>query len=158
MHARARFIAMVGIAAFAGCGAAPPSAPGAARAEAAPVEQPSQRRLGAGESVRVEAAGLEIAFTKVAADSRCPRGERCIWEGSATVHLDVTGADGRRELVLHTSTGSGPVAAPYGAWWIRLVSLEPYPVSGGVIEARAYVATLQVDHGDTDPESGTPTR
>ena len=162
MKARARFVAMACLAAFAGCAATPAAAPGAtpgtAPAGAAPTAAGTEIRLQAGQSTRVDAASLEIAFTGVAADSRCAKGETCIWEGSATVHLTVMGAEGARELDLHTAARSGPSAAAYGEWAIHLVALEPFPVVGRGIAPDAYVATLRVAHGAVDTETGTATQ
>jgi hypothetical protein len=162
VKARAGFVAMACLAAFAGCAATPAVAPGAttgaAPAGSAPTPAGTEIRLQAGQSTRVDAASLEIAFTGVAADSRCAKGETCIWEGSATVQLTVTGAEGARELVLHTAARSGPSAAAYGEWAIRLVALEPFPVVGREIAPDAYVATLGIQRGAVETETGTATQ
>lgn len=158
MNARAGIAVIASLAAFAGCAATPAATPRAAPAQAAPPPVGAEIRLQAGQSTRVEAASLEIAFTGVAADSRCAKGETCIWEGSATVMLTVTGADGARELVLHTATRAGPSAAAYGEWAIRLLALEPFPVVGREISPDAYVATLGIERGAVDTETGTATQ
>ena len=101
-------------------------------------------RLRAGESKPVEGASVSVTFASVDADSRCPKGETCVWEGSATVRLTVTGAAGRGDLVLHTSRRAGPAVASYEGWTIGLIALEPYPVSGQQIAQGDYVVTLQV--------------
>ena len=156
MDARTGFVATACLAAFAGCAATPASAPGAPVGDA-PVPPATEIRLQAGQSTRVEAAALDIAFTGVAADSRCAKGETCIWEGSATVQLTVTGAGGARETALHTAAMSGPSAAVYGEWTIGLVALEPFPIVGREIAPDAYVVTLSIGRGATDGKSGTAT-
>jgi hypothetical protein len=157
MDARAGFVAMACLAAFAGCAATPAAAPGSS-VGAAPPAPATEVRLQAGQSTRVEAAAFDIAFTGVAADSRCAKGETCIWEGSATVKLTVTGAAGALELALHTTPKSGPSAAAYGEWTIGLVALEPFPIVGREIAPDTYVATLSIGRGATDAESGTATQ
>ena len=156
MDARAGFVAMACLAAFAGCAATPAAPPGAPVGDA-PLPPASEVRLHAGQSTRVEAAAFDIAFTGVAADSRCAKGENCIWEGSATVQLTVTGADGARELVLHTAARSGPSAAAYGEWTIGLVTLEPFPIVGREIAPDAYIVTLSIGRGATDGKSAIAT-
>jgi hypothetical protein len=148
---------MACLAAFAGCAATPAAAPGAP-VGAAPPAPATEVRLQAGQSTRVEAAAFDIAFTGVAADSRCAKGETCIWEGSATVLLAVTGAAGVSELVLHTAARSGPGAAGYGEWTVSLVALEPFPIVGREIAPDAYVVTLGIGRGAADAESGTATQ
>ena len=157
MNARAGIFAMACLAAFAGC-AATPAAPQGATRGAAPAPAATEIRLQAGQSTRVDAASLEIAFACVTADSRCAKGETCIWEGSATVQLTVTGAEGAQQLVLHTAARSGPSAAAYGEWAIRLVALEPFPVVGREIAPDAYVATLGIQRGAVETETGTATQ
>ena len=147
MDARAGIVAMACLAAFAGCAATPAVAPGAAPVGTVPPSMSAEIRLQAGQSTRVDAASFEIAFTGVSADSRCAKGETCIWEGSATVQLTVTGAAGAQELELHTAARSGPSAAAYGGLGDRLVALEPFPVAGREIAPDAYVVTLRIERG-----------
>lgn len=100
-----------------------------------------------GESVAAASGALEIRFEFVASDSRCPKGETCVWEGDAIVVLSVR-APGQppARLELHTSA-RGPSSVGYDGWTIGLATLEPYPVSGRTIVAAEYVATLNVTRG-----------
>jgi hypothetical protein len=100
--------------------------------------------LSVGQSTVVDGVALEIGFQAVTSDSRCPKGEVCIWEGDAAVCIWVQPAAGtKEELVLHTSS-KGQSTADYGNWRIRLVALDPYPVTGRAIPQAEYVATLQM--------------
>lgn len=104
-------------------------------------------RLGVGQSTVVDGQALEIGFAGVPQDSRCPKGEACIWEGDATVRIWVQAAAGAKVgRELHTSSRS-PGAADYEGWSIRLVALDPYPVTGRSIAQADYVVTLQVTRG-----------
>jgi hypothetical protein len=104
-------------------------------------------RLQFGQTATVEGRDLEIVFEAVEADSRCPKGEACVWEGDAIVRLSAKGAAGVEEkLELHTAS-KGPASVGYNGWSIRLVGLEPYPVTGRTIPEAAYVVTLEVTHG-----------
>ena len=101
--------------------------------------------LRVGESAVVEAEALELGFQGVPNDSRCPKGDKCIWEGDAAVQVWVRRAsEAKEQRELHTSA-RGPADAGFKAWTIRLVALDPYPISGMAIRQADYVATLEVD-------------
>jgi hypothetical protein len=103
--------------------------------------------LRVGESAFIEAEALRIGFGSVPADSRCPKGETCIWEGDATVRIWVERGSGEKGMLdLHTSARGGR-AAGWEDWSIRLLSLDPYPISGRTIRTEDYVATLEVTRG-----------
>lgn len=100
--------------------------------------------LRVGESASIEGASLQVGFLEVANDSRCPKGERCVWEGDATVRIWVQrGAGAKEKRDLHTS-GKAQDSADDSGHEVRLLRLAPEPVSGRTIEQRDYVATLQV--------------
>ena len=103
--------------------------------------------LKVGESARIEAEALQIGFEDVSADSRCPKGERCIWEGDATVRVWLWKASEARETdELHTSSKE-PGAVSYRGYGVKLLRLDPYPVSGKTIARGDYLATLEVTRG-----------
>jgi hypothetical protein len=106
-------------------------------------------RLKIGEAVLIGEEGLRVGFESVPTDSRCPKGENCIWEGDAVVGIWVRrGSAEKRGFNLHTS-GRGPGAADYDGWSVRLVALDPYPVSGRPVRRGDYVATLEVTRGSS---------
>ncbi len=97
-------------------------------------------RIQVGQRISVEGGALEILFEAVTADSRCPKGENCAWEGDAIVALAVRSGDRPpTRLELHTSA-KRPTAAAYLDWGIQLAALEPYPVTGRTIPPADYVA------------------
>jgi hypothetical protein len=127
------------LAATMGCAEGPRDAPSPALDE--------RLQLQVGEAASADRQALRIGFLSVTADSRCAKGEVCVWEGDATVRLWLQRAGGaREERELHTSSRAAH-AAQYEDWWVRLVLLEPYPIAGRAIAPADYVATLQVTHG-----------
>jgi Zn finger protein HypA/HybF involved in hydrogenase expression len=109
-------------------------------------------QLKVGECARIEAEALEIGFEEVSSDSRCPKGEQCIWEGDATVRVWLRKASETREtLELHTSPReqSERSEPSYGSYGVELERLDPYPISGKTIPQEDYQATLQVTRGST---------
>ncbi len=114
--------------------------------------------LRAGESANTEAGGLRVGFDGVSADSRCPKGERCVWAGDAVVQVWLQrGAEPRERLELHAAPGNGQAAQAMGHE-LRLVRLDPYPVSGRPIAQRDYVATLTLVRSSKPGNQGAVSR
>ena len=100
--------------------------------------------LAVGQSASVEGAGVRVVLRAVRDDSRCPVDVQCVWEGDATVALDVTGASGPAAAYdLHTS-GRFAREATHGPFRITLVRLDPAPHAGSPPPAADYRATLVV--------------
>jgi hypothetical protein len=131
-------LALVLLAASGGCANAP-----AAGTRVAPDEE---FRLSVGQSADLQGQALAISFEGVESDSRCPKGEACVWEGDAAVRVMITSGSRSEERVLHTSAKGGPKAAGYEGWTVELVALEPPPVKGRNT-APEYVATLRLTRG-----------
>jgi hypothetical protein len=99
--------------------------------------------LSPGETARVEGADLTVTFESVSADSRCPQGVNCVWEGEAVVLVSLRVDDqpaARREL--RTPADS---EAEAGAYRVRLVGLAPLPRAGASPAPGEYRATFLVN-------------
>lgn len=106
--------------------------------------------LRAGESAQVLDGGLRLGFDGVSADSRCPKGEQCVWAGDATARVWLQQGGGAKEAgELHTSAGTTQAARLLG-YEVRLLRLDPYPISGKPIANADYIATLQLSRSSTD--------
>ena len=112
-------------------------------------------QLGVGESAVIESESLVIGFEEVSSDSRCPKGEQCVWEGDATVKVWLQRGSETREIrELHTTAGDLSEQSPLseasqprsraGAYEIKLLLLEPYPISGRALSQDDYQATFEV--------------
>ena len=80
--------------------------------------------------VTLVAAGLTVTLTDVLSDGRCQIGARCIWEGEASVVVEVTKAGtAPGSLNLKTST---PKSLRYGRYTVELIRLGrgSAPVAG----------------------------
>ena len=99
--------------------------------------------LAVGQVASVEGASLRLALRAVRNDSRCPVDVQCVWEGDATVFLDVAGSSATAAYELHTS-GRFPRQASHGPYRITLVRLDPVPHAGSPPAAGDYRATLVV--------------
>lgn len=146
----ARALAVAVVAVLAGCaataGGSERSAPaGPAAPEASVLPAAPDIRLALGGTTTVEGGALEIAFVELVSDSRCARGETCVWEGDAVIRLAVRSGADAASLELHTAA-RGPRVAGFAGWRIELVALEPAPVAGKPA-TQAPVATLAVARG-----------
>lgn len=108
--------------------------------------------LGIGQSVVVKAAPIEVGVVGVIADSRCAKGETCVWEGDALVRVWLRKLGGARtEQELHTAVRK-PHTMSLEGYTLRLVALAPLPVSGRSISPSTYIVTLKVKRGTDDDE------
>ena len=104
-------------------------------------------QLRVGQSTAMAGVPLAVGFDAVIADSRCAKGEACVWEGDAIIRVWLQGAGGVREQrELHTASRQ-PRAVSFEGYGLRLVALAPYRISGRTIPPAAYVATLMVTPG-----------
>jgi hypothetical protein len=95
-----------------------------------------------GESATVLGTDLRISFDKVVEDSRCPADALCVRAGDALVALQASWKDGDAHFQLRTVAGSDVASA--GAYRVRLVRVEPYPVSSHAIAPGDYRSVLAV--------------
>jgi len=100
--------------------------------------------LHVGQTIRFTEQHIALRFDHVTADSRCPKGLMCFWEGDAGVRLNVRPEGGTAtDCTLHTTLDPKTVTADPLA--ITLKSLNPYPERGSTIGTNEYVVTLAVD-------------
>ena len=101
-------------------------------------------RVEVGEEAAVPGTVLRIAFIRVKADSRCPAGAVCIWEGDGAVAIGLTAGSGPTQLVeLHTTIG--PRFVDFSGMRVALADLVPYPREGVPTSADAYVAGFDIE-------------
>ncbi|HEX8493949.1 MAG TPA: hypothetical protein VF658_13975 [Pyrinomonadaceae bacterium] len=108
-------------------------------------------KLRVGERVVIKEAGLNITFSAVAEDSRCPEGVNCIWAGNGRIVVKVS--KGRKRADVQLNTGVEPRQGRFSEYDIKLVALNPYPHKDTIpIKRGVYVATLVVNKA-SGPES-----
>ena len=134
-----------------GCGTPRPAAdPAAARdtVASAPPTLDAPFTLARGSTATVD--GLDVTFATVLEDSRCPLNVTCVWEGRATINLELAegGRTGGINLTLPGNTGaedSGrhPTVMALGHH-VTLMALDPYPGSDEAEAGGTPTATLVV--------------
>jgi hypothetical protein len=126
------------------CSLGPPAQPASVG-----VSEPFSLRVG--ESARTHDGALVIGFEGVPVDSRCPKGERCVWAGDATVRVWLQKAGGTR-VTRELHTASSATRADVAEFQLRVVRLDPPAVSGKAIAQSDYIATLALGDDASAPE------
>ncbi|TMQ70723.1 MAG: hypothetical protein E6K80_07650 [Candidatus Eisenbacteria bacterium] len=92
---------------------------------------------------------LQIAFLAIAQDSRCPKNVQCAQAGDAVVLFQAKSAESGFGSFMARLPGGAPTDsipwATWGSYRLRLLSLEPYPEAGVVVDSSAFVATFIVE-------------
>jgi hypothetical protein len=104
-------------------------------------------KIGLNETAILPAENIWVKFTEVTEDSRCPINVQCIWAGRAKIVVTI-GKDSQNigDFVLTSGGGSPELAVQNFAknYNIKLVDLQPAPISGSQTRKSAYIVTLIV--------------
>ena len=78
-----------------------------------------------GGMIRVANTSITITFHKLLNDSRCPRGKQCVWQGVASIVLNIKDKKGHHALTLDTLSGQNfSQSKYYAAYKISLLNLS----------------------------------
>ena len=100
--------------------------------------------LGIGESANIDS--LDFTFLNVTEDSRCPTDVTCIWEGAVSVKVNLV--KNGQDLGNH-SVSSKMIkddTQTFEGYHVKLISIEPYPLSSIPIKPTEYVGTFLVSN------------
>ena len=100
-------------------------------------------QIAPGQTVSIRNETLKIRFESVIADSRCPKGEQCISAGNAEILVKLE-AKGLEAQSVRLNTSKEPREVDYDGYGVRLVTLDPVPISNRTIDPTKYLATLLV--------------
>ena len=107
------------------------------------IELDKEFNIKVGDSAVLVDQGMVIKFKSVAGDSRCPSGAVCVWEGNATVILNLKNSN-VDTLTANLNTSIEPKQANFSNLIIELKSLAPYPKLNESINPNNYIAGLLV--------------
>jgi hypothetical protein len=108
--------------------------------------------LTVGQSASIDGDDLAIKFIDVIADSRCPSGVECIWQGEVACLVEIThSGTGQEKVLTYPGLTQELSKAQFGSYQFTF-SVEPYPEAGEEIEKSAYRLNLSVTK--TPPLSG----
>jgi hypothetical protein len=100
--------------------------------------------LAPGETATVRGAAVDVQFTGVSADSRCPADVVCIQLGEAVVQIRVRDAGAWTDYELRTGNPQRGFIR-HRSRRVELRLLQPYPFSNRQIAPGEYRATLAVE-------------
>jgi len=101
-------------------------------------------KLALGKTATISSTDLQLQFSDVTEDSRCPTGLACIWPGQAGVVIDVIRAGKDFEKITLTSPNSYPIIHELSGYKLELLGVQPYPVFDTAIKKQDYRLILRV--------------
>ncbi len=103
--------------------------------------------LHVGGAARLSTESIQVGFEGVSADSRCPKGEQCVWAGDVVARVWwQKGAAPRQSGELHLAAKAARTAH-IGDLELALTAVEPESISGRSIDKSAYLATFLLSRG-----------
>lgn len=87
---------------------------------------------------------FHISFLSVHDDSRCPSDVTCIWQGTASVETNIKINEKDMGDHIISLGNDGTNQQNFDGYYVRLIQLEPYPISTMPIKQSEYVATFFV--------------
>jgi hypothetical protein len=100
--------------------------------------------LAVGQNASIDGEDISIRFIDVIADSRCPLGVQCIWQGEVACLVEITQSGTAQEKVLtHRGLTQELSKAQFGSYEFAF-SVEPYPEAGKEIKKSEYRLNLLV--------------
>lgn len=101
--------------------------------------------LRVGERVIMRKTRLSLRFLPVRDDSRCPSDVTCVWAGNARVQLLATNGRETKTITLNSNISApSPADGSFAGYTVKLVNLNPYPLSKRRIAPGGYVVRLVV--------------
>jgi hypothetical protein len=94
----------------------------------------------------IKSENVKIVFVNITEDSRCPSDVECVWEGQATILINIIkNKQVLGEFNLTSREGFDELAIKeYDGYSIELMIVEPYPISTQKIDRSEYTATFIV--------------
>jgi hypothetical protein len=100
--------------------------------------------LTVGQSASIDGEDLAIKFIDIIADSRCPLGVECIWQGEVACLMEIThSGTGQQKVLTYPGLTQELSKAQLGSYQLTF-SVEPYPEAGKEIKKSEYRLNLLV--------------
>ncbi|MEH2044235.1 hypothetical protein [Nostoc sp.] len=99
-----------------------------------------------GKTAYLPTENLEIKFSEVIQDSRCPSNVTCIWQGEVIIGLDII-KNGKQvsTLTLTLIPGRDPLPIQLSdKSSVKLIRVSPYPINGKTIALQDYIVKIVV--------------
>jgi hypothetical protein len=100
--------------------------------------------LAVGQSASIDGEDLVIKFIDIIADSRCPSGVECIWQGEVACLVEIIhSGTGQQKVLTYPGLTQELSKAQFGSCQFTF-SVEPYPEAGKEIKKSEYRLNLLV--------------
>ncbi|AZA84716.1 hypothetical protein C1637_18190 [Chryseobacterium lactis] len=164
------FILSLGIFALTGCDAQKKvktdknTPPGSANTT---MTKPKDQKAGIiylneGENKFLKEYQMNVTFTGISEDSRCPEGANCIWAGVALAQVQVMGT-ATRPITLNLASMDHPArdyhqSADFNGYTITLQDVTPYPKTDGGASALTGKYKIGITIKKEEKPSGSTTK
>ncbi len=101
--------------------------------------------LSIGQSVLIQGEGLRVKFAQVIADSRCPTGVNCVWEGEITCMVEITHSGSLYHKTLTQPGSTNESSRTDFADYDITFGVQPYPEAGKQIARGDYRLEVVID-------------
>lgn len=101
-------------------------------------------QLGQDEIAFFKSENIWIRFVNVREDSRCPADVLCVWQGRVSVAVNVIKGEQNIGFPLTLGENENLALQTFDGYFVRLIKVEPYPISSHEIEPSEYITTLLV--------------
>ena len=99
--------------------------------------------LPVGGTAIISGENLSLKFVEVTGDSRCAKGNECVWAGEAKCQMLIT-YSGSSSDVVFTQQGGGVTVQDFLTQYKASFTVEPYPVAGKTIDKSDYKLVMTV--------------
>ena len=101
-------------------------------------------KLAMGKTAIVSGTDLQLQFSDVTDDSRCPRDVVCVWTGQVVAVIGVIRAGKDSEKITLTAPDSYPIVHELSGYKLELLGVQPYPEAEASIKKQDYKVILRV--------------
>ncbi|MCK4661629.1 MAG: hypothetical protein KAT68_02085 [Bacteroidales bacterium] len=99
-----------------------------------------------GQTVQIIDENILLKFNDVNEESRCPSGSQCIWQGQATVTIEIKNQEEIEYISLTLRAGNDIInIGEYENYSIKLIKVAPYPEAGIEIDYDNYIIKIIIN-------------
>lgn len=95
-------------------------------------------------AAQIGSTGLQVRFSDVTEDSRCPADITCVWSGQVVIAIDVIRAGKDPEKITLTSQNIYPIVHELSDYQLELLAVQPYPATDAAVKKQDYRIILRV--------------
>ncbi len=99
-----------------------------------------------GKTAKVKEKNVELTFTEVQEDSRCPLNTNCIWEGQVKIRIALKQPDKTTPVVfVRKGQETQPLIQKVDGIEVKVLEITPYPEEGKPLKKEQYTLKLLIN-------------